>query len=93
MGSSVDTKKIVVSRMAVRPTEAKQEHLSEKLRPKRLYTTGRLRRISTCVTNQSVPYNFLSVLLWLFSLYILAVCIAFFFDKFSLDAFKYYLNI
>ena len=28
--SSVDTKKIVVSRTAVRPTEAKQEHLSDK---------------------------------------------------------------
>ena len=91
--SSVDTKKIVVSRTAVRPTEAKQEHLSDKLRPKCLYTTGRLRRISTCVTNQSLPHYILSVLLWLFILYILAVCIAFFFDKFSLDAFKYYLDI
>ena len=86
-------KKIVVSRTAVRPTEAKQEHMSDKLRPKCLYTTGRLRRISTCVTTQSLPHYILSVLLWLFSLFFLTVCIAFFFDKFSLDAFKYYLDI
>ena len=52
--SSVDSKKIVVSRMAVTPTEAKHEHLSEKLRPKRLHTTGRLRWISCNLRDNSV---------------------------------------
>ena len=65
-------KKIVVSRTAVRPTEAKQEHLSDKLRRKRLYTIGQLRWISCNLRDKSVtaPLYPLRVALAFQSLYL-----------------------